>query len=433
MELSLIETSKKLTEFLINGDGENALAMMNDAMREALGSSISGLWGQLVSLGGTFEGMGEIECSEQDGYRIVMIELRFANMPLIQRTVFDKEGRIAGLGINPGRLGAAVSAPPSGPISDTIEEFEVSFASDERFPLPGTLTLPREGKAFTAIVLVHGSGPQNRDERIGANHPFSDLAHSLAERGFAVLRYEKRTLMYGAQIAAGADYAKFTIDEETAEDAAAAVRYLQNDTRIASDKVYVLGHSLGGMLASYIGTKADCAGYIVMAGTPRKLWQIVTDQNLIVASDLAAAGNAEAISEITAFVEAESKKAASLTGLSDDQALNCTLFGMPAWYLRQLETIDTAALHMADGRPVLLLWGEKDRQVYETDWKLWKERLSGHPDVIFKSYPRLNHLFGDYTGDPVPLTRLVSEEYAAQTPIPEEVMDDIAAWLRAHA
>ena len=98
--------------------------------------------------------------------------------------------------------------------------------------LPGTLTLP-EGAAspLPAVVLLHGSGPNDRDESIGQTKMFRDLAEMLAEKGIAVLRYDKRTLIYGSRYTAE-DLKTFTVDDESIQDAVAAANLLRSDPRI---------------------------------------------------------------------------------------------------------------------------------------------------------------------------------------------------------
>ncbi len=131
-------------------------------------------------------------------------------------------------------------------------------------------------------------------------------------------------------------------------------------------------------------------------------------------------------------MEAEKQKALALKDLTDEEAMKeeNAPFTLSAWYMRHLEHIDTARLHLEDQKPVLILQGENDRQVYMEDFALWKEKLASHPDATFKSYPGLNHLFGKYEGDPVPFSQLIVVEYMQHTPIPEEVIQDIAAWAK---
>ena len=114
-------------------------------------------------------------------------------------------------------------------LPDDLMEEDISFYADEKYPLDGKITTPKEGEVLAGIVLVHGSGPNDMDETIGVNKPFSDLAYGLASKGFAVLRYDKRTLTHGTEMTKSEDYKYLTIDEETAYDAAAAVEFLSKN------------------------------------------------------------------------------------------------------------------------------------------------------------------------------------------------------------
>ena len=216
-----------------------------------------------------------------------------------------------------------------------------------------------------------------------------------------------------------------TVDEETVNDAAAALRLLRERPELAGKPVWLLGHSLGAMLASYIGSKAGAPdGYILLAGSPRKLWEISREQNLAIAGAYEAAGDAAGAKAVRDIVAAQQEKANAMDSLADDD----TVFGLPVPYQRHLQGIDAAALHLLDQKPVLVLQGERDKQVSMDDFKLWQEKLKDHPAAEFISYPALNHLFGDYQGEPVTLMNIAAE-YAARTPVAEQVILDISAFI----
>jgi dipeptidyl aminopeptidase/acylaminoacyl peptidase len=111
-----------------------------------------------------------------------------------------------------------------------------------KYKLPAVLTLPKAGKKVPVVILVHGSGPNDRDESIGPNKPFRELAHELALRGVAVVRYDKRTLVYPSSWESVAG--KGTFMDETVEDALAAIDWVRGHASVDSTKVYILGHSL---------------------------------------------------------------------------------------------------------------------------------------------------------------------------------------------
>ena len=425
--------SLQLLEYLQAGDEEAALMMMDDAMKSAMAGQVEALWAQLATAGGEFLETGAWRASREDGYGILEMTLVFSNLRLIQRTVFDGEAKVAGLFFSPGEV--QKEAPAEEALPPGVLEEAIVVDTGEGYPLEGCLTLPEDGEVTAGLVLVHGSGPANRDEAIQANKPFRDLAWGLAQQGIAVLRYDKRTLVYGREIAQSPGYPRLTVDGETALDAAAAAQLLKAHPELAGRKVFLLGHSLGGMLTAYINTLgAGADGYINLAGSPRKLWELSAGQNMLLARESLAAGQISSLDTILNQVEAEMDKARRLLSLSDAEALapGAAAFGMSAWYLRHLEGIDAPALHLSDGLPVLILQGGQDRQVFSEDFEAWQTALAGHPDASFILYPYLNPLFGRFEGETLPFSQLALE-YSQRTPIPREVLDDIAAWILQRA
>ncbi|MBR5981737.1 MAG: alpha/beta fold hydrolase, partial [Firmicutes bacterium] len=126
---------------------------------------------------------------------------------------------------------------------------KIKVVADPAYPLDGLLTLPdgTEGP-FPAVVMVHGSGPSNKDEKVLKLTPFKDLAEGLAKHGIASLRYDKRTFAHARKM----KKLDLTAREETIDDAVAALDMLKNDRRIDTNRIFILGHSMGAMLAPRI-------------------------------------------------------------------------------------------------------------------------------------------------------------------------------------
>jgi alpha-beta hydrolase superfamily lysophospholipase len=421
--------SVQLVEYLNTGNNDAALAMMDETMTSAMEGKLDETWKQLTDSAGAFIETGTYIGTSANGYDVLEMTLVFESAKMIQRAVFTSNNQLSGLFYRDGELetsSAGANAAADRTVPNSATETAVIVDAGEGYPLNGLLTMPKNEAPIATIVMVHGSGPSDMNETIGANAPLRDLAYFLANNGIATLRYDKRTYTYDADV----DEATITLDEEVATDALAAVNLVKSYEGINGDKVYLLGHSMGGGLLSYINSLgANCAGYIIMAGTPRNIWELVAEQNLLVADDLEQSGDTAKAEEIRDYVEQETQKAAALASLGGDEIV----FGMRVNYLREFDRIDALAHHLSDGLPILVLQGEKDRQVTMTDFALWQEGLASHPNAKFISYPTLNHLFGHYTGDPIPLAQMVQTEYAQRTPVSDEVIADITAWITAQS
>jgi dienelactone hydrolase len=253
------------------------------------------------------------------------------------------------------------------------------------------------GPITAAVVLVHGSGPSDRDETVGPNKPFRDLAWGLADRGIAVLRYEKRTREHAGAMAGNPN---LTVRDGTTDDAILAAALLRSHARIDPKRVFILGHSLGGTLAPRIATEdRSLAGLIIMAGATRPLLAAAREQLVYLAS--LAPGT-----------------------IDPDEQLARLRSAAPEAYWKDLDAYDPAKTAAALTVPILILQGERDYQVTGADLQGWRDALGGRPTVVIRSYPTLNHLFLPGEGKSVP------SEYMVAGHIPDFVLDDIAEWLR---
>ncbi|MBO4862405.1 MAG: alpha/beta fold hydrolase [Firmicutes bacterium] len=292
------------------------------------------------------------------------------------------------------------------------------------YPLNGLLTLPDDlGERVPAVVFVHGSGASNMDEQVFRNTPFKDLAEGLAERGIASVRYDKRTFVHGRKMAKNA--ADLTVKEETIEDAVLAAELLRKDPRIDPDKVFIVGHSMGAMLAPRIDAEGgNFRGLVMMAGTPFRLEEVVVKQ-------LSQAGNKGGL--MGAIVKLEdkifSKKFDGLYEMSDEEAKKKKFAGSTTlYYFKEMGGKTMVDYLKETGKPALIMQGGMDFQVLpEEDYKLLKEQLADRQNTEFRFYEKLNHLFvpGIYND-----ILKAQKEYKVEQHIGPDVIDDIAAFIK---
>ncbi len=309
--------------------------------------------------------------------------------------------------------------PPDYVASASFRDQEITVGAGTDWSLPATLTMPAGNGPFPAVVLVHGSGPNDRDETLGPNKPFQDLAWGLGSQGIAVLRYDKRTLVHRSKLGA---LTNFTVKDETIDDALAAVALLRRTPNVDPKKIFVLGHSLGGMLVPRIGVadKGDVAGFIIFAGATRPLedeW--VRQFEYLYGLD----------GQITAKEQTEiddyKRQATRIKQLkATDASGKEFLLHVPLSYWLDLQGYSPPTTALKLKQPLLILQGERDYNVTMDAFRDWQQALSKRTDVSFKSYPKLDHLFLEGTG---PAT---NADYARPRNIPKYVVDDIGAWIK---
>jgi uncharacterized protein len=359
-------------------------------------------------------------------YEIVLVTCEFEKATLDARVVFDKAGRIAGFQFVPSGPPAKYE-PPAYADPGRFEEQEVTVGSGE-WALPGTLTIPKGDGPFPAVVLVHGSGPNDRDETLGPNKPFKDLAWGLAARGTAVLRYEKRSKAFGPRIVASPKLeAGMTVKEETIDDALAAAALLQKTAKVDPARIFILGHSLGGFLMPRIALAAKplaLAGFISLAGLTRLLDDTILHQ-MTYLYGLAGGAVSEEDKNRLEGIKADVARIKALTAA--DLGSTVRLLGaMPAYWL-DLRGYNPPELAKSVAKPMLILQGGRDYQVTAEDLENWKKALGSRKDVEFRLYPKLNHLFFEGQGVITP-----AEYVQRHGSVAPYVIDDIAGWIERH-
>jgi dienelactone hydrolase len=308
--------------------------------------------------------------------------------------------------------------PPAYAVPSSFTEKEITVGTGTEWALPGTLTMPVGNGSFPAVVLVHGSGPNDRDETILASKPFRDLAWGLASQGVAVLRFDKRTRVYGAKVAA---LANFTVKEESVDDALAAVQLLRQTPGVDAKRIFVLGHSLGAGLAPRVGA-ADpkIRGLVVMAGPTTPLEDaFVRQYEYLLALDGSLSDDERK------FIDDARRQTARIKQLTPaDLGSKEMLHGARVAYWLDLRAYDAVATARRLKQPVLVLQGERDFNVTMTDFAGWQRLAAAKKNVTTKSYPKLDHLFLEGEGPSN------EAQYVVPRNIPKYVIDDIAAFVK---
>lgn len=305
------------------------------------------------------------------------------------------------------------------------EEYLVIGRGTE-YPLNGILTLPEDlSKPVPAVVMVHGSGSSNMDEKIMNCTPFKDLAEGLAKRGVASVRYDKRSFVHARKMLKAKP---ITVQEETIEDAILATQRLKQDSRIDKERIFILGHSMGGMLAPRIDAEGgNYKGLILMAGSPRNLETILLEQNQTVMDSL---------NPFLRWIgEKQIKKLnqtfAGLYTLSDEEAKQKKFGGgTTLYYFKEMGEHPVPMYLEQLDKPMLVLQGAKDVQVLpEIDFQMYQELLRDKSDVTFRLYEELNHAFVKNLFGSLMKTK---QEYSVERHIEEYVLQDIAEWILKH-
>ena len=374
------------------------------------------VWASLPQQFGKFVHRGNARVETVNGMTVVNIPLTYERFALEASIATDADGKVAGFLVHP------VPPPPAAARVD-LPSSEVQFAPAHRSTLPGTLLLPKgkgpgsNGK-FPVVVMVHGSGPNDRNETVGSTRVFLDIADGLADHGIASLRYDKRTLVHPGEFAGA-----YTVDDETTDDAVAAVAFLETQADIDPKRIYLVGHSQGAMMAPRIAQHAQgLRGMVLMAAPARHLEDIVYDQFTYLAK---ADGTIDAN---------EKKQLAQIKAMGEQiktfgpevPATTLMLNNLPASYWRNLRNYDPVALAKSETLPMLILQGDRDFQVTAPDWSRWQAAFGDSKRAVIHHYPALNHLFVAGKG---PGTMA---EYATPGHVDAQVVADIATWIDSH-
>lgn len=305
-----------------------------------------------------------------------------------------------------------------------MKQEKIIVGEGTKYPLNGLLTLPENASSpVPAVVFVHGSGSSNMDERVKKLTPFKDLAEGLAAHGIASIRYDKRSFAHPLKLLRDKSR-PLTVKEETIEDAVLATELLRADPRVDRENIFIVGHSMGGMLAPRIDAEGGSyRGLVLMAGTPRKLEEVMLEQNAALAAELPVLR--PLLNKQTAKLK---RTFAGMYDLTEREAQKKKIAGgTTVYYFKEMGEHPAENYLRELEKPVLILQGEKDVQVKpEVDFAAYKALLKAKTNVTFRLYEGLNHAFVPAVCGKI---SKVMKEFSKEQHIGEDVISDIAGWM----
>ncbi len=402
-------TARSFLAQLSSGAFDEATRSFDATMTSAMSAKqLEELWRGVEKRFGGFQTVKGVRLVPVGAFIAAKTACTYSNGVATWTIALDGKNHVAGIQIAAGDGSGNWESPPYAQ-PDRFVDRETSVGNGPA--LPGHLTLPQGTGPFPAMILVHGSGPNDEDESIGPNKTFKDLAYGLASRGIAVLRYQKRTFVSPEGVS--------TVNEEYFQSIRAAIELLEQTPGIDRARIVVVGHSEGGYLAPWIGRdNPKLAGLVVMAGNTRPFFDLVVDQFQYFLS--LTRDNAELKKALD-----EAKKDRARAEAADLRPDDKIWHGTGAYHLA-LRGYRPAQVAASLSIPMLILQGERDYQVSpKNDFPLWETALSARKNATLKLYPKLNHFFIPGEGTPSP------GEYEILGHVPENVIADIANWVRA--
>lgn len=308
-------------------------------------------------------------------------------------------------------------AIPEYAIAEKYSDENIIFSADSTMPLSGTLSLPEHTKKTPLVIIIPDAGPTDADG-IYVSKPYKDIATGLASNGFAVFRYNKRSLSNGFNFSQNKfNGNQFTPQEDVLDDLQAAIDLLKQNANIDSTKIYLLGHGEGAYLAPYVASKNPfIKAIILMNGNANHPLEMMIDQNAYLVKILP--HKKEQFDEDNAkakiVLKHKVKPTTSYTLLPHD---------IPAKYWLWIAKYNQIKVAKKLTIPIFIMQGARDYQVDKKNFYNWQKKLHNNKNVSFKIYEKMNHIMHEGVGEST------YSEYAIMRHIPFEVINDLQVWL----
>lgn len=413
----------KVVDFLVKHRFDSVYSMFSDEVKE--GFSLNNLtltWSEFERQGGGLIKHGYPRMDYLMGNEVWLTEINFTKVTYDLVLRFDGTEQLSGFRISLPAAKCNYRDPEYAKGAFSYKEIK-TFVVCGSYKLPAILTLPVTAVKVPVVVMVHGSGPNDMDETAGNYKTFRDMALGLAANGIASLRYEKRSRVYGNKMAA--DMENFTVKEEVTDDALAAVKQVSVIQEIDAEKIFLMGHSLGALLAPRIAAQTNLLhGIIMLAANAQPLQNVVLEQyEYLTALDTTATEQ-----EKKEFLEETRTKINQLNDTASVRNMKAEdlLLGLPATYWLDLINYHPTEVAKKLSVRLLIVQGGKDYQVTPKEYALWQKALKKKKHTAFIFFPELNHLMVPSVGKPAP-----AQYTQTKGNVPEELVKQLVSWINS--
>lgn len=418
---TLEEKTKTLTELLAKRDFDKFKESISEEFKKATEGQDLDVFKMLEKELGAYKEITKTEIETQNGYYLTDSTLQFERGTVDQTIAFN--GEMVADGVNYLNMKKDI-VPEEG-------EKEITLDAGTGYPVKGMIKMPK-GEVKAGIVIVDGSGPNDMNMTLGQNKMMKHLSDQLAEKGFAVLRFNKRTYQYGKELAKIGMQNKTLIKDEFIDDAAEGLKTLAKEQGIPTDKLFILGHSQSGSYLPVINETAGnlAKGYIILSGTPTNIAGLSKKQLEKVIEEGSENADEKQVEMMKQNIKTNDEILKKIETMSEEE-LNKPEnypFGIPGVYVKDLMKYDPIKLYNDSKLPIFIRIAEFDKQVPISELELWKNGLDKNENDSIEEVKGANHMMQPSDGK-TKLANLITDEYQKDAPIVSSVIDDIAAWI----
>lgn len=412
-EIHYPELAFSAVQTLTDGNYQDFYAMFDETLKKEIPAlDIQNQWNRMYFRYGAFQYyQSDFAITGKDDLQTASIPCVFEHGSVVVRISFNQNGEICGYYLTE-------DADSNG--SPRLDNDTDVFIGSDDYRLVGSLTLPEGSGPFPAVILLQDEG-YDRNNQIGPNVPFLDMAEQLSAQGVAVLRYDSRSYLYDEELAKLEDS---TVQNEIIDDVVTAVAYLQSRPDICPDRIFLAGHHFAGYLIPRIAEQTpEAAGYMILAASPRPTEDLMLESGSY-ALDCESILDDTAREALKNTLKQQQDNIKNLT--PDSTRKPDELFGKPASLWLDLKDYNPLTDVNLIQKPVLVLQGGRDYEVPKDDFYLWQEDLQYNSHATLRYFDNLNHLFMSGIGKSTPA------EYQQKGTVHPEVTDAMANFVKNH-